>query len=160
MRHAKSSWDDNSITDRDRILNDRGGRVAPLMGKFLRDRGFEPDFVWCSTAARAMQTLELMLPVWSRAPVIETSDKLYLAPASIILSFLRRTPAEFKNVMMVGHNPGMQSLVSRLAGDYHSFSTAAAALFELPDKSSFETFEESTVKLLSLWKPKEIGVDV
>ena len=160
MRHAKSSWDDNSMGDRNRQLNDRGERVAPLMGEFLKNQGFEPDFVWCSTAARTMQTLDLMLPSWNQPPVVETSDKLYLAPHNIILSILHRTPAEFKKVMVVGHNPGMQNLVGKLSREYHSVPTAAAALFELIDDASFAELDESNVRLVSIWLPKKVGVDV
>ena len=33
IRHAKSSWDDTALPDKDRPLGDRGRRDAPKMGK-------------------------------------------------------------------------------------------------------------------------------
>jgi len=159
MRHAKSAWTDNSITDRNRTLNERGQRVAPLMGAFLQKQGFEPDFVRCSSATRTMQTLELMLPAWSKPPVIEMDDRLYMAPSSVILAILKQTPPEFKTVLVLGHNPGMQNLTGSLSGQYHSFPTAAAALFAIPDNIPFSRLDEAAIRMLSIWHPKVVGVD-
>ena len=53
MRHAKSSWKDESLDDHDRPLNKRGKREAPRMGELLRDPKLVPDFILCSSARRA-----------------------------------------------------------------------------------------------------------
>ena len=58
MRHAKSSWKDESLDDHDRPLNKRGKRDAPRMGELLRDRQLVPDYVLCSSARRARKTAE------------------------------------------------------------------------------------------------------
>ena len=43
MRHAKSSWHHEDLTDFERPLNERGRRAAPLMGAYLGQRfgGFD-----------------------------------------------------------------------------------------------------------------------
>jgi phosphohistidine phosphatase SixA len=38
IRHAKSSWDNTALPDKDRPLGDRGRRDAPKMGKRLAKR--------------------------------------------------------------------------------------------------------------------------
>ena len=58
VRHAKSSWDDPTLADHDRPLNDRGRHDAPMMGRRLHERGFAPDVILSSTAARAQATAD------------------------------------------------------------------------------------------------------
>ena len=49
LRHAKSDWPD--VPDRDRPLAKRGRRDAPKIGRWLREHGYLPDTVICSTRA-------------------------------------------------------------------------------------------------------------
>jgi phosphohistidine phosphatase len=56
MRHAKSSWKDESLADDERPLNKRGQQAAARMGRFLAENDLVPDTVICSTAKRARQT--------------------------------------------------------------------------------------------------------
>ena len=58
LRHAKSAWPD--LADSERPLNDRGRRDAPAMGRWLRDKGYVPDLVLCSTAQRTRDTWALV----------------------------------------------------------------------------------------------------
>jgi phosphohistidine phosphatase len=44
VRHAKSSWDDTALPDKDRPLNDRGKRDAPKMGARLAKRDVKARF--------------------------------------------------------------------------------------------------------------------
>src|SRR5260221_13822701 len=62
LRHAKSSWDNPGGRDFDRPLAPRGRRTAPLIGGHLRDRQLLPDLVLCSTARRARETYDLVVP--------------------------------------------------------------------------------------------------
>src|SRR2546430_10269701 len=60
IRHAKSSWDDTALTDKDRPLGDRGRRDAPKMGKRLTKRDVKPDLILSSPATRALTTAEII----------------------------------------------------------------------------------------------------
>ena len=62
LRHAKSSWNNPSLADRDRPLAIRGVADAPLMGRAMTERGIDPDLVLCSSARRTRDTLALVLP--------------------------------------------------------------------------------------------------
>ena len=59
VRHAKSSWDDLSMADFDRPLNDRGKRDAPAMAERLAGRNIEIDAFVSSPAKRARKTAEI-----------------------------------------------------------------------------------------------------
>src|SRR5205085_6869527 len=60
IRHAKSSWDDTALPDKDRPLGDRGRRDAPKMGKRLAKRDVKPDLILSSPATRALKTAEII----------------------------------------------------------------------------------------------------
>ncbi len=49
-RHAKSSWDDASLSDFERPLNKRGKRDAPFMAEKLKELGVKPDLILSSPA--------------------------------------------------------------------------------------------------------------
>jgi phosphohistidine phosphatase len=114
LRHAKSSWDDSSISDRDRPLNNRGRRSVARMRLAMHEHGLAPDLILVSTAKRTMQTLDALEP-WDDVPLIEPMDSLYLASATQLLDALRGVADTVRSVMLIGHNPGMHDLALALA---------------------------------------------
>src|SRR5262245_35321874 len=117
LRHAKSSWDDTSLDDFERTLNKRGEAAAPRMGQFMAQHGLAPDLVLCSTALRARQTLDLVLPKLSERPQVIYEDSFYLVAPSVMLARLQAVDPKQRSVMIVGHDPGMQGLALDMAGD-------------------------------------------
>ena len=116
MRHAKSSWKDPTIPDHDRPLNARGKTEAPLMGKAVAKHGLAPDLVLCSTARRTRDTLELVLPELKKEPKIVYEDGLYHGTPQEMLDLLRQVPPSASQVLLVGHNPELQSFALDLIG--------------------------------------------
>ncbi len=118
LRHAKSAWDDPDLDDHDRPLAPRGARAATLIGRHLRGRQFRPDRILCSTARRARDTLNLILAQLENGAnlPVEYGRELYLAGDRALLDRLRRMPDTVESVLLVGHNPGLQNLATRLTG--------------------------------------------
>ena len=116
LRHAKSSWADPSLPDRERPLAPRGRRDAKRIASHLREGRVEPELVLCSSAARASQTLELVRRALGAATV-RLEDGLYAASAEELLERLRTVPEDVASVLLIGHNPGLQdvALASRRA---------------------------------------------
>ncbi|THH34462.1 histidine phosphatase family protein [Aliishimia ponticola] len=112
MRHAKSSWDSAGLADHARPLNPRGVASAAAMGDWLRQNGYVPDQVICSSARRTQETLE-GLGLDDAAPQI--TDALYHAGPADILAALRS--AEGRCVLILGHNPGMADFAVRILSD-------------------------------------------
>jgi phosphohistidine phosphatase len=112
LRHAKSSWRDPGVDDHERPLAPRGQRTVKLLAQHIRDSGMSPDLVLCSSSRRTLETLE------GAAPGGETliEPDLYSASASEIIERLEHVPEEVESVMVIGHNPALQTLVLRLAG--------------------------------------------
>jgi phosphohistidine phosphatase len=130
LRHAKSSWDDPGLTDHDRPLAPRGRRAAKAIGAYLGEQGIEPELVLCSSATRARETFERL-----RLPDVEIEPGLYGASANVLLARLREVPPAVESVMLVGHNPGIEDVVHRLAPGAlrGKFPTAALATLAMPD---------------------------
>jgi len=114
LRHAKSSWDDASLPDRDRPLNKRGRRAAAAMREAMRDLGLAPDLVLVSPARRTQETLARLEP-WDDTPLIEPMEALYLASARDMLAVLHGVNETVRSVLLIGHNPGMHELAVMLA---------------------------------------------
>ncbi len=127
FRHAKSSWDSPALEDFDRPLSARGRKDAPRMAAFLAERSFTPDTILCSPARRTRETVDFALPAWKPAPKIDYQDALYHASADAMLAILRDSPDEARHVMIVGHNPGLESFSARLIGGGDSSARLALA---------------------------------
>lgn len=116
LRHAKSSWDEPDLVDRERPLAKRGRKAVGLLRDHFHESGVAPDLVLCSSAVRAIQTLEGVregLPPGAR---VEIEAGLYAAGAASLLGRLRRLPEEVGSVMFVGHNPAIEDLAAQLSG--------------------------------------------
>ncbi|WP_258548733.1 histidine phosphatase family protein [Thalassospira profundimaris] len=116
LRHAKSSWSDPGRADHDRELNRRGEKAAPFMGRFLREQALIPDLVWCSTAARTVQTLGLLGRDFATHADVIYSEDLYMAGESVLLESLHHTHEDATSVMFIGHNPGIEMFAQALFG--------------------------------------------
>ena len=144
LRHGKSAWNDPALADHDRPLAPRGARAATLIGRKLRKEGFRADCILCSTARRAVDTLELVtaqLDGDALGMPVHQERELYLTGERALLERLRRLPDKVRTVMLVGHNPDLHNLAQELAGggaagDLKSlrakFPTAALAVLEFP----------------------------
>ncbi|MEE8236023.1 MAG: histidine phosphatase family protein [Gammaproteobacteria bacterium] len=115
LRHAKSSWKDASVPDRDRPLNRRGSKSAPDMGKRLADRGVRPSLLLTSPAKRARETARLIARELNYPlEFIQSESELYLATPETILQVVARQDDGFNDVMLFGHNPGITELANQL----------------------------------------------
>ena len=115
LRHAKSSWNDASLADRDRPLNRRGNKSAPEMGKRLAKLGVRPSLLLTSPAKRARETARLIARELNYPlEFIQSESELYLATPETILQVVARQDNGFNDVMLFGHNPGITELANRL----------------------------------------------
>lgn len=156
MRHAKSDWNDPSLSDHDRPLNKRGRRSAPLMADKIESEGLLPEIVLASSAIRVQETLSLMNGTWACEPEVLTEPSLYLATVAEIMQHVHTLHESWTTAMVIGHNPGMGALVGDLAGSALDFPTAAVAVFEADTESWGNSLKKHEWKLLSFWLPREL----
>ena len=116
LRHAKSSWDNLTIDDYDRELNERGKNDATLMSQLFGQKVAVPDAIVCSGARRVIETLEIMKEHNSRLPDYTVNENLYLAEENILECVISETPNDINTLMICGHNPGLSDLVREMTG--------------------------------------------
>ena len=124
LRHAKTEHDAPSGHDQDRRLDDRGRLDAAAVGGWIGRHLPIPEVVLVSTAVRAQQTWEIVGPAMQDAcrtaappPQVEFLDELYGAEPAQLLQIVRMAEAsDPRQLMVVGHNPGMHELALALAG--------------------------------------------
>jgi len=156
MRHAKSSWKDEKLKDRERPLNKRGHRNAPQMGELLLEKELVPQVILCSSAVRARQTAEAVIEATRFDGDVRYNDSLYMAEADEYLKALYKLPDEVERVMIIGHNPGLESLLPLMTGLIEALPTAAIAYLSVPIKSWKELKKDHEAELVALWRPKEL----
>ena len=116
VRHAKSSWKHADLTDRERPLNKRGERDAPIMGKRIVAAGIRPSLIISSPAVRAWTTAKIIAnEIGYPREFLQREDSLYHASLDDILDVLVAQDAEFNNVMLFGHNPGLTTFANYLS---------------------------------------------
>jgi phosphohistidine phosphatase len=155
VRHAKSSWQDGLLSDRERPLNERGENDAPLMARRIVASGIRPSLILCSPAARAVATAKIMAQVIGY-PVefLQREEDLYLASLDGILNVLVRQEAEFNNLLLVGHNPGLTEFCNYLRPGITSNLPTAGVLAVTIDREDWSLFQRPTTTLLSYDFPK------
>lgn len=133
VRHAKSSWQDNSISDQQRPLNSRGLRNAPEMGLRLHAEDVAIDQIVSSPANRALSTAKFLASNIGYDPgLIEENEQLYFNGTSSMLELIHQTEADINALMLVGHNPDMTLLLNRICGyQVDNMPTCAIATIEL-----------------------------
>ena len=159
LRHAKSSWKDTSLADHDRPLNKRGKQDAPRIGELLQEQELIPDRIISSTAKRARNTAKAVAKVCHCEGRVELTPEFYHAGPGSYLAVLQNVPDDNQRVMVVGHNPGMEALVTHLTGRMETMPTAALAHVELPIEKWADLDYEVQGELLDLWRPKAIMVN-
>lgn len=125
VRHAKSSWKDASLSDRERPLNKRGQRDAPEMGRRLNKAGAKLDRIISSPARRALSAAQLIAgEIDFPIEQIEQSESLYFTSFTAMLDLIRQTPPSVGSLMLVGHNPDITALLHLLSrsGSAHDIS--------------------------------------
>ena len=155
VRHAKSSWEDPALPDKERPLNDRGEHDAPKMGKRLAQRGVEPDLILSSPAQRALTTARIIAKKldYKRKNIV-VEEGLYPGGADTLLDVIRELDDKHECVMLFGHNPGLAELAHRLAGEITDMPTCAAAELRF-DAESWSTIGKAKLAQWALDYPKK-----
>ena len=155
VRHAKSSWDDSSLSDRERPLNARGERDAPEMGRRIGGHGIRPSLIISSPAQRAWETTRIIAREISY-PVefLQREGQLYLASLNTLLDTIVAQDEGFNNLMIVGHNPGLTEFANYLVpGICNNLPTAGVVSVEI-ETDDWSLRQQSETKLCVYDYPK------
>ena len=149
LRHAKSSWNDSSLRDFDRPLNDRGREAAELIGKRLAAEELVDALLLCSPALRTRETAEI---VFQDLRVDERFDeRIYEASLRDLTQVISEIPDDKQVAVLIGHNPGLEELLAFLTGEQRRMPTCALAkiTFDLESWKQVRTGEGNLERFIT-----------
>jgi phosphohistidine phosphatase len=113
MRHSKSSWNVANINDFERPLSSKGKKDIKFIIKFLKNKKTKFDFAYVSSSKRTKQTFKLLKKKIKIKKEIFTK-KLYLSNENKIFNIIKKTKKNYKNILLVNHEPACKNLVNNL----------------------------------------------
>jgi len=116
VRHAKSAWDDPSLSDHDRPLAPRGTKALPRLRDHLARATRPAELVLCSSSRRTVDTFDGIRSAVSPRARVEMDRAIYDADADTLLAQLHHVDDDIAWAMLIGHNPAIQQLAVFLVG--------------------------------------------
>lgn len=164
LRHAKAKR--KVSPDFERPLAKRGRKAMPLVARWMARKAIHPDLVLCSPARRTVETWELLRRGLSADCESRLLQSLYAASPSRLLARIRAVPDEIGNLLVIGHNPGLENLARDLAASdsdekalatmMSKFPTAALAVFET-DIEAWGDLRAADATLLHFIRPADLA---
>lgn len=127
IRHAEAE-DLFGQPDSFRALTERGNIQALALGNYL---GQLPSHWMVSPAVRTYSTAHALSTTQNTKPELHLDKKIYNAELSDLIEVLEFLPAEWNEVVLIGHNPGVSNLSQYLTGALHPFKKAATVKIQL-----------------------------
>lgn len=134
LRHAKSRGKDESLPDFERPLNRRGKRVAKTLGHYVRTNEIFFELILSSPAVMTRETAERMLKAAKLSTELRYDQRIYTASADRLAEIVSQIENDRRAVMIVGHNPGVEELLSFLTGN--KLPAPAGALAKLTSRAT------------------------
>jgi phosphohistidine phosphatase len=155
IRHAKSGWDDPSLSDFDRPLTHRGKSDAKMMAKRIKEKSIEIDLFVSSPAKRAKKTAKMFMKEFD-----EKEKKLLLEPAlyeGSVTDFyktIENLDDKEKHVAVFAHNPGITEFVNSLeCSPVYNMPTCAVFALKIKTKN-WKEFQQAEKEFLFFDSPK------
>jgi len=159
LRHAKSDWKQDVATDFERPLAKRGLSDAPRMAAWLAKETDRPTTLISSPALRTYQTALIFSHALKIPPhAIRFDNRIYEASLETLLEIIKTIPEKETSVLLIGHNPGLDSLLQALCraakpgSDGKLMTTCAVAKINV--ESRWQDISDEYCKLYSLSRPK------
>jgi phosphohistidine phosphatase len=116
LRHAKAVPADGTFPDIARPLAPRGERDSRNMGERMLRRHEKLDLILASPSVRTRQTAEIIATALDYPrDKIAFDERLYLADPEEIAAVIAAQSASLPHLLIVGHNPGLSELATRLS---------------------------------------------
>lgn len=166
LRHAKSGWDVQVERDFDRPINARGRRGAELIGQYTKRQGLTVDRIIASPAVRVTETLDIFQPAAGLDALEPHWDRrIYLASAATLIDVIRDTGKQSTNLLISGHNPGLEDLILMLVPETaddalraeveKKLPTSALARLEL-DIADWHDLDVNMARFTTLIRPRDL----
>jgi len=156
IRHAKSSWGKNGLSDFERPLNKRGLRDAPFMGKLLKKENVKPDIIYSSAATRAITTAEIFADELDyKKKKIILDGNIYEAGIKELESIVQNTADDNSTILLFGHNPVLTFYANHLGDKFIDNMPSCSVVGIELDINSWKEVERNTGKIFLFEYPKK-----
>jgi len=157
VRHAKSSWDNITLSDFDRPLNERGKNDAPKMAKRLRKKDIKIDAFISSPAKRAKKTAEYFIKEFDRdKDEIILISSLYEASVSDFNAAIKTIDDKYKSVALFSHNPGITQFANEVVSGADIANMPTCSIFAVKaDVNNWKDFVKAKKEFLFFDYPKK-----
>lgn len=120
IRHAKTI--SNAECNSDRTLLPVGIARTHQLGQYLKLMSTKVDKIYSSSALRAVQTAEILVPyLRKKKKDIHFTSSLYLTSVDEYFNILVALSDKDKSVLFVGHNPEVTNIVRFFVSDYNGY---------------------------------------
>jgi phosphohistidine phosphatase len=161
LRHAKSDWKKDVAADFERPLSERGLRDARKIANWLVQQTDLPTMIVSSPALRTYQTALIFAHTLDIQPgEIHFDKRIYEASVNNLLEIVREFPENAESILLIGHNPGFDSLLQMLCkmveprADGKLMTTATIAKVSVP--SSWQRISSNCCELSLFSRPNEV----
>ncbi len=160
IRHAKSSWSEEGMSDYERPLNKRGKKDLHFMANRLKKFGIKPDLILSSPAKRAQKSVKIIAETIGYSMDNITYDESLYDSSYITYRYLFDSLDEKLNtIFIVAHNPTLTEVGERLSGAIlTNIPTCSIVCIEF-DVKSFKNIEENSGKIIFFDYPKKHDID-
>src|SRR5262245_52509719 len=145
LRHGKSDWSGGEA-DSHRPLAKRGRRQAPEAGKWLAANVDRIDLAVVSPARRAKETWDLVAAELDAPPPTRLDNQVYAASVPELVSIVRQLSEDVDTAVLVGHNPGIEDLITWLTGEGPPMPTSALAVITIDGAWSTAAPDSATLR--------------
>lgn len=151
LRHAHALPAARGQDDRDRPLSPEGEAEARAAAEFLKSHAL-PQRVVCSPSVRTRDTAGRVLETLGYID-LRVEDDVYDATPGALIDLIE-AHAEVERLMLVGHNPGLESLAALLAtgqsGDHRGMPPGSIAVLSFPADAAIEP---GAAQMRAFWSP-------
>ncbi len=132
VRHGKSDWEYDSLTDYDRPLKLRGYNDAYKMALRLKKAGSPPEKIYTSPANRALYTAVIFSRVFFEAfDLIRIKEEIYLGSYRTLMDEIKNCPDNCNHLAIFAHNPGVTNLANQFVDEpIYNIPTSGWVRFE------------------------------
>lgn len=135
MRHGEAETGAGYQRDFDRKLSPAGSYKLQRLAKVLEERQLQLGLLIKSPSYRTMETASIITQsLYVKEQQIHES--IYESSVDTLLDLIQTLPEQHAEVMIIGHNPSLTSLLAYLTGDFDlSLSPGMMAVlsFDLPE---------------------------
>ncbi|MEM1322192.1 MAG: histidine phosphatase family protein [Bacteroidota bacterium] len=156
VRHAKSSWSDQSLADIERPLNNRGLRDAPFMAALLKGKAVEADQLISSPANRAFTTATYFAEALGvQREDILVRNEIYEAWPEDIINIVQSAEEAWSTILIFGHNPTMTSIANIFSKEYIANVPTCGIVKVVAPVDNWSMFRRENAKMEQFYYPKQ-----